>query len=360
MNTPRQYNLEQQQLYQQQLQQQQLHSGYSANARPGPTLAQQPLGSITSSNTSGSTSPVPASSLLVPGGRPLPRTPGQQQHSTLDLSASSYSTSSGYSNNNLSTGHIQASNNNSSIGGNGVKSATFDKGHTSWHPKTSSSTTSSYPSQGNKAGTTSRGGFPSSNLGKRTSHLQLQPPRDTDLDDESYYTALTRPISPTMIMNYIPPPIANASTKASTPTRPLSATAALSASFNGLATTTAQPLYQGGMSAYLPTHQKSQEYGSANMMSASTPAGTKVQGVKGNNHPSPSVLDDTSTSRFARRGPLVGQDSFSSSTGNDQEYGGSRSRRESVSYNDLENGKLSSTGYKSDNSPTTDFVTLQV
>ncbi|KAF9212642.1 hypothetical protein BGZ59_006490 [Podila verticillata] len=361
MNTSRQHNLEQQQLYQQQLQQQHLPSGYGANARLGPTLAQQPLGSITSSNTCGSTSPVPASSLLVPGGRPLPRTPGQQQHSTLDLTLTTYSTSSGYSNNNLSTGHIQANSNISSIGGNGVKSATFDKGHTPWvHPKTSSSsTTSSYPSQGNKAATTPRGGLPSSNLGKRTSHLQLQPPKDTDLDDESYYTALNRPISPTMIMNYIPPPITNATTKASTLTRPLSATAALSASFNGLATSTAQPLYQGGKSTYLPTHQKPQEYGSANMMSASTPAAARVQGIKGNNHPSPSVLDDSSTSRFARRGPLVGQDSFSSNTGNDQEYGGSRSRRESASYNDLENRKVSPTGYRSDNSPTTDSVALQ-
>ncbi|KAG0363007.1 hypothetical protein BG005_003233 [Podila minutissima] len=359
MNTSRQYNLEQQQLYQQQLQQQQIHAGYGANARPGSTLAHKSHGSIASTNPGGSTSPVPASSLLVPGGRPLPRTPGQKHHSTLDSCPSSYSTSSsGYSNHNSST-QAHDSNNSNSTSGNDVKSATFSKVHTSWvQPKTSSSTPSSHPSQGKKVNTTALGDYLSSNhLGKRTSqHLQLQPPKDTDLDNESYYAALTRPISPTMIMNYIPPPVTTTSSNG----RPLSATAALSASFNGLATSTTQPLHQGGKGAYLPTHQKSQEYGSANMMSASTPSGARDQGAKGNSHSSPSVADDPSTSRFARRGPLVGQDSANSTTVADQGYRTTQSRRESVSYNDLASRQLSPSGYRSDNPSTTDSAVLQV
>lgn len=359
MNTSRQYNLEQQQLYQQQLQQQQIHAGYGANARPGSTLAHKSHGSIASTNPGGSTSPVPASSLLVPGGRPLPRTPGQKHHSTLDSCPSSYSTSSsGYSNHNSST-QAHDSNNSNSTSGNDVKSATFSKVHTSWvQPKTSSSTPSSHPSQGKKVNTTALGDYLSSNhLGKRTSqHLQLQPPKDTDLDNESYYAALTRPISPTMIMNYIPPPVTTTSSNG----RPLSATAALSASFNGLATSTTQPLHQGGKGAYLPTHQKSQEYGSANMMSASTPSGARDQGAKGNSHSSPSVADDPSTSRFARRGPLVGQDSANSTTVADQGYRATQSRRESVSYNDLASRQLSPSGYRSDNPSTTDSAVLQV
>lgn len=359
MNTSGQYNLEQQQLYQQQLQHQQIHSGYGANARPGSALAQKSHGSIASTNPGGSTSPVPASNLLIPGGRPLPRTPGQQHHSTLDSPPSFYPTSSsGYSNHNSSTGYIQAHNlnNSTSASGNDVKSATFSKGHTSWvHPKTSSS------SQGNKVNITAMGDYPSSNLrGKRTSQqLQLQPPKDTDLDQESYYAALTRPISPTMIMNYIPPP-ATSTTATSSTARPLSATAALSASFNGLTTSTAQPLHQGGKSAYLPTHQKSQEYGSANMMSASTPSGARDQAAKGSSQSSPSVADDPSTSRFARRGPLVGQDSSNSTTAVDHGYRATRSRRESVSYNDLASRQLSPSGYRPDNPSATDSAVLQV
>ncbi|KAG0093596.1 hypothetical protein BGZ92_004195 [Podila epicladia] len=364
MNTSRQYNLEQQQLYQQQLQQQQIHSGYGANTRPGSTLAQKDPGSITSTNPGGSTSPVPASSLLVPGGRPLPRTPGQKHNTTLDSSPSSYSTSSsGYSIHNSSTGHVQApdSNNSNSTNGNDVKSATFSKGHASWvQPKTSFSTPSSHPSQGNKVNTTAQGDYLSSNvLSKRTSQqLRLQPPKDTDLDNESYYAALTRPISPTMIMNYIPPPATSATTTSSNG-RPLSATAALSASFNGLATSSTQPLHQGGKGAYLTAHQKSQEYGSANMMSASTPSGTRDQGAKGNSHQTPSVADDTSTSRFARRGPLVGRDSVDSTIVADQGYRTARSRRESMSFNDLASKQLSPSGYKSDNPSTIDSTVLQ-
>ncbi|KAG0025119.1 hypothetical protein BGZ81_007402 [Podila clonocystis] len=362
MNTSRQHNLEQQQLYQQQLQQQQILSGYGANARPGSALAQKSHGSIASTTPGESTSPVPKSSLLVPGGRPLPRTPGQQHHATLDSSPSSYSTSSsGYSNHN-SSGHIQAYNSNNSTSGNDAKSAISSKGHASWvQPKTSSSTSSSHPSQGNKANTTALGDYPSSSLlGKRASQqLQLQPPKDSDLDNESYYAALTRPISPTVIMNYIPPPTTSATATSST-ARPLSATAALSASFNGLATSTAQPLHKGGKSAYLPMHQKPQEHGLANMMSASTPAGAKDQGTTENSHSSPSMTDDPSISRFARRGPLVGQDGTNSTTMTDQGYRVTRSRRESVSYNDLASRQLSPSGHRSDNPSTTDSAILQV
>ncbi|KAG0020374.1 hypothetical protein BGZ82_011628 [Podila clonocystis] len=361
MNTSRQHNLEQQQLYQQQLQQQQILSGYGANARPGSALAQKSHGSIASTTPGGATSPVPTSSLLIPGGRPLPRTPGQQPHSTLDSSPSSYSTSSsGYSNHN-SSGHIQAYNSSNSTSGNDAKSAISTKGHTSWvQPKTSSSTPSSHPSQGNKVNTTALGDYPSSIvLGKRASQqLQLQPPTDSDLDNESYYAALTRPISPTMIMNYIPPPATSATATSST-ARPLSATAALSASFNGLATSITQPLHQGGKSAYLPMHQKPQEHGVVNMMSASTPTGAKDQGATGNSHSSPSMADDPSISRFARRGPLVGQDGTNSTTVADQGYRVTRSRRESVSFTDLASRQLSPSGHRSDNPSTADSAILQ-
>ncbi|KAF9411407.1 hypothetical protein BGZ94_001357 [Podila epigama] len=466
MNASRQHTLDQQQQYQQQLQQQlqqqqqqqQPHSGYNPTGRrqsSSSLFPQKSNGSMVSISSSSTSSSSQAHSSTMPSGRPLPRTPGQaSQHND----ASVPSRTSVYSNsqqlNSLGTSHLQSSSHlNQSAHGQGSSS-----GHTSWvQPNTSpgpasgtsssihnnsqnktlamSSTTTQasfpVPPVGSKVLQSSLGTYPSTPLagnnmvGKKSQQqLHIQPPasfgKDTPAYDESYYAALTRPISPTVIMNYIPPPsttptltassatagpeVTLATTTATTTTtttttttavpraavassgsntlastRPFSATAALSSSFNGLtvrpATTVEQStqgtqkstLYHNARNSYTPLtqhQQKPHEYGSSNMMSASTPQGNgplpsakPFHGGRGgaasssSSPPSSSMFEDATSTRFARRGPLVvGQENPSSP---EHGPGGTRSRRESMTYSDLDSPltqqQFSPTGFRSNN-----------
>ncbi|KAF9997798.1 hypothetical protein BGZ79_008500 [Entomortierella chlamydospora] len=161
-------------------------------------------------------------------------------------------------------------------------------------------------------------------------------------EESSYYAALTRPISPTMVMGYIPPPtssganssVQNGSTLGS-PGHPIpppvtstispatassfgphSATAALSSSFNTLGPGS-QPkpaIHQSARNSYVhPT------------TTVPGPGSNRTQ--QGTNSIDPE--DSTSSSsRFARRGPLM----MSHDVGS---FGdGTRSRRESAAYSD--------------------------
>ncbi|KAF8938249.1 hypothetical protein BGZ58_001305 [Dissophora ornata] len=180
----------------------------------------------------------------------------------------------------------------------------------------------------------------------------------TQEEDSSYYAALTRPISPTMIMNYIPPPISaspgNASnqngsnseapghlmppatlaissttTAASSVLRPHSATAALSSSFNTLGPGP-QPglrpaMHQGVKNSYI--------HPSTGSNPASTTITPQQTGITQQNVTATvlSAEDPASnSSRFARRGPLT----MNYESGNLGD--GTRSRRESATFSDMD------------------------
>ncbi|KAF9282845.1 hypothetical protein BGZ68_005719 [Mortierella alpina] len=177
-------------------------------------------------------------------------------------------------------------------------------------------------------------------------------------DASGYYAALTRPISPTMVMSYIPPPANNAnqtssnsealghSTAPSPATssthhsslRPMSATAALSSSFNtfssGSQSVHKPAIPQGSRSSYIGP---STTYVSGN--SSTTPGNVASTQSKTSFSPMSSESPASSSSRFARRGPLVmNQDNSSFAEGVDAAMNSSeaKSRRQSAAYSDVE------------------------
>ncbi|CAO3568898.1 unnamed protein product [Mortierella alpina] len=253
-------------------------------------------------------------------------------------------------------------NGNSSMG----KGAGTKTGHSSWLlPKTASSASTSlstFPSSLPSGATASESTISTSTapLGRRMSQPHPYQPQQqasstarhglTD-DASGYYTALTRPISPTMVMNYIPPPANNATQTGSSPEalvhsttpspstasshhpslRPMSATVALSSSFNTFSSGS-QPvqkpaILQGARSSYIT---------SGTPITPSTGAGTQS---KTSSSPMSSETPASSSSRFARRGPLVmSQDNSSFAEGVDggMNSGGAKSRRQSAAYSDAE------------------------
>ncbi|KAF9963966.1 hypothetical protein BGZ70_007079, partial [Mortierella alpina] len=154
-----------------------------------------------------------------------------------------------------------------------------------------------------------------------------------------------------MIMTYIPPPANNASQIGSSPEalghsttpspatlsshhpplRPVSAAAAMSSSFNTFSSGS-QPvqkpaMLQGARSSYI---------GSSTPIASSNGAGTQS---KTSFSPMNSETPASSSSRFARRGPLVmSQDnsSFAEDVDSGMNSGGAKSRRQSAAYSDAE------------------------
>ncbi|KAF9131496.1 hypothetical protein BGW39_001742 [Mortierella sp. 14UC] len=193
----------------------------------------------------------------------------------------------------------------------------------------------------------------------------------------SYYAALTRPISPTMIMNYIPPPVSNAGTTPSTSMiqvgstgspsgtghnlsttsslRPQSATAALASSLNALepgSQPTARPiLHQGARSSHMealnPPPQTSANQTSQQVRPPSTGGSSVVSAISS----SSSCAEDPSSnsSRFARRGPLVMNHENGSFEDNNSNYNNPseiRLRRESGAWSDVDNGTPTQNMYR--------------
>ncbi|KAF9931054.1 hypothetical protein FBU30_010883 [Linnemannia zychae] len=179
-------------------------------------------------------------------------------------------------------------------------------------------------------------------------------------------------------MNYIPPPNTNAgattstmslaqvgsgpsslestigngqsigSTSAVSSLRPLSATAALSSSFNTLSPgsqATPRPLLnQGARSSYMePSNPPSSNMSQATQQSRTLPAGgnSVISAISGSNA---SEDRSSNSSRFARRGPLMSHEnsSFGGDTSSSQysnySPSGTRSRRESGAWSDTDNG----------------------
>ncbi|KAF9081954.1 hypothetical protein BGX23_000258 [Mortierella sp. AD031] len=425
--------------YDQQQHQQQQQGGYTTRSRSASVLLSHKSNGSIGSNGSYSAS---SSNLgvVVPAGRPLPMTPGmpsqqpyQQQYfdPSSDTSGGNaqYSSSNSSNNNNNNNNrnnngtvgpssrsgrvsiHIShpsnaslasvsainiPSNNNNNVG-------TASRGHASWvQPKANSSASTSFSNTttSNTASSTSGAAYStSSTLLTKTSqqHLhhqnqqqqptQSQGPKLTQEEVSSYYAALTRPISPTMIMNYISPPLTNSSTTPttttaqggsggssnvespggggqlmmSTPTtsslRPLSATAALSSSFSTLgpgSQPTARPaLHQGARSSYMEPSNPPPPASSST--SNQTPKQDRPLSAGGSSIISAisgSSAEDQSlnSSRFARRGPLVmshengsvgdvgdGGGNYTSGY-NNYTSGGTRSRRASDAWSDTDNG----------------------
>ncbi|KAG0197219.1 hypothetical protein BGX28_009288 [Mortierella sp. GBA30] len=229
-------------------------------------------------------------------------------------------------------------------------------GHSSWmHPKVTTSASTSISSiqsmtppsvpSGVTTGTAYSG---TSMLNKRTSqsHLfqQLQPQTSSSgqqglsqEEESGYYTALTRPISPTMVMNYIPPPASTVTPSSSSSIRPLSATALLSASFNTLgpgSQIAQEPTsHQGARSSYIS--QSSAAPPKTTQPASSGPV-TTLTSVVGPSSSMMNAEDPTSnSSRFARRGPLVtGHENGSFTEGIDSGINSTatESRRQSAAY----------------------------
>ncbi|KAF9106209.1 hypothetical protein BGX27_009269 [Mortierella sp. AM989] len=346
--------------------------------------------------TTSTTSTQSISATIPAMGRPLPKAPALHQQQQLDpsiptsTSLTSFPSNSSYQNiasTNNSGPYLNATNTTSNNSNN--KNATLSSARVNIHisqpsatsnninpttnansntgsysrnvpwiqPKVSSSASSFSTIQTTlPTGVNSNVGSAYTNtlLGKKnqqylghSQQLQSQSqPKLTQEEETSYYAALTRPISPTMIMNYIPPPSSSGgnssiqsgstiessghpilppvsstiSPSTNSSLRPHSVTAALSSSFNTLGPgSQAGPkpvIHQGARSSYIhpsttvssPGSVKPQQGSNATVIDAEDPA--------------------SNSSRFARRGPLVvGHDvgSFVDNT---------RSRRGSAAYSD--------------------------
>ncbi|GJJ71559.1 hypothetical protein EMPS_03909 [Entomortierella parvispora] len=386
--------------YQQQQQQQQQAYGTRRHSSANTLLLQKSVTPIGSNMSSPPPSSLSSSNLAVPTGRPLPKTPPghdqqqQQQQYYMDASVPASSMSTGH----LQTGPYQMSSgaNSSSalqlpgsastrtsrvnihisqpsstsiatMGGSGntvvndhsAKSnlgyGANSRNYSSWvQPKTT--TTASSTSTAYSTGSTVLNGKKSQQLLSQQQQQQqqqqqpssLQPPGMSLEEASAYHAALTRPISPTIIMNYLPPPTTNSTTTTSSSSiRPISATAALSSSFNTLGPG-AQPaqrpvMAQGARSSYInpttggvagnsaPPPPSQQQQQQQQYMSP------RQQQTKNNNQGSAGIAmtseePGSNSSRFARRGPLVSQES---SAGGSGDTPGTRSRREST-YSDTE------------------------
>ncbi|KAG0258117.1 hypothetical protein BG011_003521 [Mortierella polycephala] len=262
------------------------------------------------------------------------------------------------------------------------------KGHASWvQPKSSSPASTSlstiqstFPANSTTASSSgSAYAATSTLLGKKSQQpLQTQSLQRKMSQDESpsYYAALNRPISPTVIMNYIPPPTSTAPKGASqdpightllphinadstipngtatvssvspSTLRPHSATAALSSSFNALGTVM-QPslkpsLHQGPRSSYIAPSNASTTTNTAAGIASNganlTPQQTRIQ--QGSFSPAINAEDPASnSSRFPRRGALFANHDNDNSLGDGQgntvnnDVG---SRRQSVAFSDAD------------------------
>lgn len=435
MNTTKPYDPQQQQ--------QQQQGGYTRPRSASVLLAPKPNGSIgTNGAYSASSTNLGAS---IPTGRPLPKTPGissqpssQQQQQQHQQNQHQHQQQTGFDASG-DTGHINGynagsnwSNNSNNINnGNAVPSARSDRanihinqpsnvslasasvnnipnhnnnnsnmgaasrGHSSWvqfKAAPSASTSFSNTTTSSNISSSASGAAystPSTLLTKLSQqHLHQQPavqsqgPKVTQDEASSYYAALTRPISPTMIMNYVPPPVSNSGATPSTTTattsqggggsnsmespsqpimsvtttsslRPLSATAALSSSFNTLgpgSQPAARPaLHQGTRSSYMepsnppstssnqtPQQGRPLSVGGSSVISA-------ISSNSGNNEDSSS-----NSSRFARRGPLVMSQESGSFGDHNSNFtpSGTRSRRESGAWSDVENGTPAQSLYR--------------
>ncbi|KAG0294389.1 hypothetical protein BGZ96_001301 [Linnemannia gamsii] len=187
------------------------------------------------------------------------------------------------------------------------------RGHASWvQPKTASSASASFSNTTAASNTPSSASgatypAPSTLLTKSSQqHLQQQPavqsqgPKVTQDEASSYYAALTRPISPTMIMNYVPPPVSNSVATPSTTT----ATTPQGGSGSRSQPATRPALYQGARSSYMePSNPPPTS-------SNQTPQQGRPLSVGGSSvisAISSGTIEDPSpnSSRFARRGPLT-------------------------------------------------------
>ncbi|KAG0055389.1 hypothetical protein BGZ83_008781 [Gryganskiella cystojenkinii] len=397
MNTSNPYD------YQQQQQQQQAYGARrqsSANALSAQKTSPPPGSKFPTS--------ISSSNLAVPAGRPLPKTPPghqqQQQQYNLDptnnnsssshlqagphqMNSSTSSTSLSVPNTALaSRGNIHISQpstsslattatsssswsdgnnngNNNSHGtntgpalGNGTKSnhgyGGNARNYSSWvqpKPTPGTSTTSTAYSTGSAV----LGGM------KSQQHLnqQHQPNLPTGMSPDeasAYHAALTRPISPTMIMNYVPPPTSNIAASAnstttttatsSAPLRPASVTSALSSSFNTLGPGS-QPsqrptMAQGAKSSYINTNAGATAHTSATphlpppqqqyQPVRQNQANNTISSFGGQSSITPED-PGSNASKFPRRGPLV----MSQETSSPGDPTGTRSRREST-YSDTD------------------------
>ncbi|KAK3822742.1 MAG: hypothetical protein J3Q66DRAFT_134244 [Benniella sp.] len=255
---------------------------------------------------------------------------------------------------------------NSSIVGSNSK-------HTSWiQPKVTSTPTSfaNGQSPGLNAAAGSTYSATNTGMGRRSQQYlgqQYQQQQQggamlTSEEESSYHAALTRPISPTMIMNYIPPPTGSgesdngsiseassgsaghplpppstaattAAVAATSTLRPHSATVALSSSLGPGSQPNPKPvMHQGARSSYIQPPTMTSSPGSA------------TSAVMGNHQPNISTTNISpedpisNSARMARRGPLtMGQENGS--------YGdGTRSRRESAAYSDALDSPASLSG----------------
>jgi len=294
-----------------------------------------------------------------------------------------------------STPSTTVSNNSHNI--NSANSSTVgsnSKGHTSWiQPKVTSTPTSfangqsSFPPGVNAAAgstysatNTGMGRRSQQYLGQQYQQQQQQQQQQqggailTSEEESSYHAALTRPISPTMIMNYIPPPTGSsdsdngsnsetssvsaghplpppstaattAAVAATSTLRPHGATVAISSSLNTLGPGS-QPnpkpvMHQGARSSYIQP--------STTMTSSPGSATNAIMGHQ------PNIFTPTTTispgdpvsnsARMARRGPLtMGQENSG--------YGdGTGSRRESAAYGDALDSPASLSGQQYRSSP---------
>ncbi|KAG0264066.1 hypothetical protein BGZ95_003657, partial [Linnemannia exigua] len=353
MNTAKPYD---------QQQQQHRNGGYTRPRSASVLLSHKSNGSL---GVNGSAYSASSSNLgtSVPAGRPLPKTPGvplqqpyqhpEQQHTYLDPPGDSgggggggagggyFGPSSRSSRVNIQISQPSSANNvpnnNSSSTG-----TTASRTHATWaQPKTTSSASTSFSNTttSNTSSSTSTAAYSTTILAKTS---QQQPsPHLTQDEASSYYAALTRPISPTMIMNYIPPPVPHAGVTPSaaiaqggnlelttSSLRPLSATAALSSSLNTLGSGS-QPavrpaLSQGARSSYMepsnPPHPTS-----ANQ----TPQQARPLSIGGN-----SVISAISSND---------NNSYNSNYNNPP---GNRSRRESAAWSDADSGTPAQSLYR--------------
>ncbi|KAF9917256.1 hypothetical protein BX616_001556 [Lobosporangium transversale] len=199
-------------------QQKQQGKGYRARALSAAALSGSPTPSSPSSFAAGAT----ATNLGIPMGRPLPRTPGLQQHldpsmpngTGLGIGASGLG-AAGSSNNISPNGpYINPNANNIARSSRVSVNITQSSSTLSTTLANNNSSTTHISSHGeshdNNSNSNTRAGHTSWIQGLSKSSLSLQQQeqqrRRSLAEDPSYQAALTRPISPTMIMNYIPPP----------------------------------------------------------------------------------------------------------------------------------------------------------